>query len=43
MPVRDRIERRTYVTGKYIGDGEKLTAFVWLDEDSAPGDTDAND
>lgn len=32
-----RVERRVYAQGRYIGDGKKLTAFVWLD-DVLPGD-----
>jgi hypothetical protein len=43
LPVRERIEKKTYAKGKFLGDGEKLTAFVWLDEDSAPADKAAND
>lgn len=38
-----RVERRTYAQGQYIGDGEKLIAFVWLDEDTAPKQAAAND
>lgn len=41
--ARRRIERRALATGQYIGDGEKLTAFVWLDEDSAPQGEAANE
>ena len=42
-PGPQRIERKTYATGRFIGDGEKLTAFVWLDEDTAPEGDAAND
>ena len=38
-----RVEKKSYGAGKFIGDGEKLTAFVWLDEDTAPKDPAAND
>ncbi len=27
------IEQRTYSQGQYIGDGKRLTAFVWLDDE----------
>jgi len=37
------IEKKTFGRGRYIGDGEKLTAFVWLDEDSAPSGEAGND
>jgi hypothetical protein len=30
-----RIEHRTYAQGKYIGVGNRLTAFVWLDNEPA--------
>jgi hypothetical protein len=43
LPARKRVEKKTYATGKFFGDGEKLTAFVWLDEDSAPAGEAAND
>ncbi|MDR2113510.1 MAG: hypothetical protein LBQ62_10510 [Candidatus Accumulibacter sp.] len=43
LPARKIIERRTYANGKFFGDGEKLTAFVWLDEESAPDNLAAND
>jgi hypothetical protein len=42
-PARKTIERQTKANGKFFGDGEKLTAFVWLDEESAPTDAAAND
>jgi hypothetical protein len=29
---KQRVERKTYGRGQYIGNGEHLTAFVWLDE-----------
>lgn len=38
-----RIERRERAVGQYIGDGEKMIAFVWLDEDAAPKEEAAND
>lgn len=38
-----RVERKSYATGRFIGDGEKLTAFVWLDEDNTPAGEAAND
>jgi hypothetical protein len=37
-----RIERKTYGRGQYIGNGEHLTACVWLDEDTAPKGKAAN-
>lgn len=40
---RQRIERRERAIGQYIGDGEKMIAFVWLDEDTAPREEAAND
>jgi hypothetical protein len=42
-PARVEIERKIHATGKFIGDGEKLTAFVWLDDDDVPASTAAND
>jgi len=41
--ARQRVERKSYATGRYIGDGEKLTAFVWLDDDTAPEGDASND
>lgn len=38
-----REERRTPAKGMFIGDGERLTAFVWLDEDDASSPNAAND
>ena len=38
-----RVERKTYGRGQYIGNGEHLTAFVWLDEETAPKDKAANE
>ena len=38
-----RVERKTYGRGQYIGNGEHLTAFVWLDEETAPKIIAAND
>jgi hypothetical protein len=35
-PTTERVERKVFGVGRYIGNGEKLTAFVWIDEDSAP-------
>ncbi|MBE7459627.1 MAG: hypothetical protein HS112_03775 [Zoogloeaceae bacterium] len=42
-PKARRVERRSFAQGQYIGDGEKLIAFVWLDEDTAPKGEAAND
>jgi hypothetical protein len=42
-PARVKVERQIRATGKFIGDGKKLTAFVWLDDDNVPADTAAND
>ena len=42
-PTDNRMCRKSPATGKFFGDGEKLTAFVWLDEDSAPTEAAAND
>ena len=39
----NRVRRKLPATGKFFGNGEMLTAFVWLDEDSAPTDSAAND
>ena len=33
--TRQRIEHHTYSQGKYIGNGHKITAFVWLDDQPA--------
>ncbi len=38
-----RTERKTYGRGQYIGNGVNLTAFVWLDEETAPKGIAAND
>ncbi len=38
-----RVERKTPGRGQYIGNGEHLTAFVWLDDELAPKDKAAND
>jgi hypothetical protein len=38
-----RVERKTYSRGQYIGNGTHLTAFVWLDEETAPKGIAAND
>jgi hypothetical protein len=38
-----RAERKTFGRGQYIGNGEHLTAFVWLDEETAPKDKAANE
>ena len=40
---RPRVECRSFSQGKYIGDGEKLTAFVWLDDEPLPMPPAAND
>jgi hypothetical protein len=43
-PPRVGIERRIHATtGKFIGDGEKLTVFVWLDDEDVPAGTATND
>ncbi|GMU50728.1 MAG: hypothetical protein AMXMBFR31_29540 [Candidatus Desulfobacillus denitrificans] len=42
-PSVRRVERRTFAQGQYIGDGEKLIAFVWLDEDTVPKGEAVND
>jgi len=31
-----RVEHRTYSKGKYFGNGQQLTAFVWLDDEPTP-------
>lgn len=41
--IRQRIERKERAVGQYIGDGEKMIAFIWLDEDTAPKEAAAND
>jgi hypothetical protein len=38
-----RVERKAYGRGQYIGNGAHLTAFVWLEEDTAPTGKAAND
>ena len=43
QPTRQLVERKTYATGRFIGDGEKLTAFVWLDEETMPKEDAANE
>lgn len=40
--TRHRVEKKTYGAGKFIGDGEKLTAFVWLDDETVPAGPAAN-
>ena len=42
-PADNRVRKQSPATGKFFGNEEKLTAFVWLDEDSAPTDSAAND
>lgn len=37
------IVRRDTAAGQYLGEGERLIAFVWLDEESAPKEAAAND
>lgn len=37
------VEKRTLSIGRYIGNGEHLTAFVMLDPDEAPKDKAANE
>ena len=39
----NRVLRKTHATGKFFGNGEQLTAFVWLDEESVPTAEQAND
>lgn len=39
----ERVERRVFGVGRYIGEGEKLTAFVMLDPDEVPKDRAANE
>ena len=39
----NRVRKQSSATGKFFGNGEKLTAFVWLDEESAPTEDAAND
>jgi hypothetical protein len=38
-----RVERKLYGKGQYIGNGDRLTAFVWLDDETAPKGEAAND
>jgi hypothetical protein len=40
---RQHVERKAYGRGQYIGNGEHLTAFVWLEEEAAPKDKAANE
>jgi hypothetical protein len=40
---KQRVEQKTYGRGQYIGNGERLTAFVWLDDLLAPKGKAAND
>jgi len=42
-PATQRVERKISGRGQYIGNGEHLTAFVWLDEELAPNGKAAND
>lgn len=37
------VEHKEYARARYIGNGERLTAFVWLDEDLLPRVNAAND
>lgn len=37
------VEKKIYGRARYIGDGTRLTAFVWLDEESAPQGEAGND
>ena len=39
----NRVRKQSSATGKFFGNGEKLTAFVWLDEEIAPTEDAAND
>jgi len=41
--VPQRVEKRIHAQGRFIGDGEKLTAFVWLDVETAPKGDAANE
>lgn len=43
VPARQRVEKRSYGVGQYLGDGKKLTGFVMLDPDEAPKTEAAND
>lgn len=43
VPSTRRVERKSFATGRFIGDGQKLTAFVWLDEENTPAGEAAND
>ena len=42
-PSTRRMESKSYATGRFIGDGEKLTAFVWLDDENVPEGKAANE
>ncbi len=33
--TRQRIAHHTYTQGKYLGNGQQITAFVWLDDEPA--------
>jgi hypothetical protein len=39
----ERVERKVFGVGQYIGDGEKLTAFVWVDDDLVTKERAANE
>lgn len=39
----ERIERKVFGVGRYVGNGEKLTAFVWIDDETAPNGPAANE
>lgn len=41
--THQRVERRSVAKGKYIGDGQQLTAFVWLDDETVPSQEAGND
>jgi hypothetical protein len=43
VPGKQRVERKSFSQGQYIGNGAHLTAFVWLDEETALKDKAAND
>ena len=43
VPTDNRVRKQSPATGKFFGNGEKLTAFVWLEGESAPSEDAAND
>lgn len=40
---KQRMEHKTLSRGQYFGNGASLTAFVWLDDETAPKGKAAND